>query len=186
MDAVGSEPGAMIFTPTTIPGAWIVDLDPIADERGSFARLYSRETFLDHGIEFSVPQINIAVNAKRGTLRGMHYQTPPYGEAKLVHCIAGAVFDVIVDLRRESAALGRWFGVELNAQSRRALYVPTGCAHGYISLTDQAELFYLMGNAYAQDAACGIRWNDPRISIEWPIEPTLMSERDRNWPDWQG
>jgi dTDP-4-dehydrorhamnose 3,5-epimerase len=176
----------MKFTSTAIDGAWIIDIDPLADDRGLFARLYDRDAFLAQGIDLPIPEINLAVNAKRGTLRGMHYQTPPHAEGKLVHCIAGAVFDVIVDLRRDSATLGRWLGLNLDAESHRALYAPPGCAHGYISLTDRTKMFYLMSNTYAQDAAHGLRWNDPRVGVAWPIEPTLISDRDRAWPDWDG
>ena len=176
----------MIFTPTAIPGAWTVDIEPIEDERGFFARLYAREAFLERGIDLPIPQINIALNEKRGTLRGMHFQAHPHEEGKLVHCIAGAVYDVIVDVRSGSATYGRWIGLELDAQSGRALYVPPGCAHGYISLTDRAELIYLMSASYAPQAARGIRWNDPRVAVAWPITPLLISERDRNWPDWGG
>jgi dTDP-4-dehydrorhamnose 3,5-epimerase len=176
----------MKFTPTTIDGAWLIDIQPFSDERGMFARLYCREAFLAHGVDLPVPQANIAVNTARGTLRGMHYQAPPHEEGKLIHCTGGAVYDVIVDLRPGSATRGRWFGVELSADNRWAVYAPPGCAHGYVSLTDQAALLYLMGEAYAPDAARGVRWNDPRLAIAWPMAPLLVSERDRAWPDWEG
>ena len=176
----------MKFTPTAIPGAWIIDIDPLADERGFFARLYDRETFLAHDIDLPIPQINLAGNERRGTLRGMHYQAAPHAEGKLMTCVSGAVFDVIVDLRAESLGRGRWVGVDLNADSRRAFYAPPGCAHGYVSLTDGATMLYLMGSPFAPGSGRGVRWNDPRLGIRWPIEPLLMSDRDRDWPDWGG
>ncbi len=176
----------MRFTPTPVAGAWIVETDPVHDDRGFFARVYCRDTFLAHGIDLPVPQINTAFNARRGTLRGMHYQAPPHAEGKLIRCIAGAVFDVILDIRRDSASCGQWFGVDLSAEGGNALYVPPGCAHGYVSLTERSELFYLMSTAQASTSARGIRWNDARFAVAWPIEPVVMSERDRGWPDWAG
>lgn len=176
----------MRFRPTRIQRAWIIEPEPVRDERGFFARLYCRETFLAQGVDLAVSQINTAFNRQRGTLRGMHFQKAPHEEGKLVRCVAGAVFDVIVDLRQESATVGDWVGVTLDARSRLALYVPPGCAHGYVTLTEDTELFYLMGAPQVGPAAHGIRWNDPRLSIAWPIEPVVISERDRTWPDWSG
>jgi dTDP-4-dehydrorhamnose 3,5-epimerase len=176
----------MKFTPTSIDGAWLIDLEPLADDRGDFARLYCRETFLQHGVDLPVPQANLAVNTARGTLRGMHYQAAPHEEGKLIHCTGGSVYDVLADLRPGSPTRGRWFGVELSAENRRAVYGPPGCAHGYISLTDRAVMLYLMGRAYVPSAARGVRWNDPRLAIDWPMQPLLVSDRDRAWPDWAG
>jgi dTDP-4-dehydrorhamnose 3,5-epimerase len=176
----------MIFTPTELEGAWIVDLEPRGDERGFFARAWAEEEFAAHGLSTEVVQANIAFNRSRGTLRGMHFQHVPHAEVKLVRCTRGALYDVIVDLRRESPTHARWLGVELTAENRRMLYVPEGFAHGYQTLADDTEAYYQVSAAYAPQAEGGVRWDDPAFGIEWPDpEPPVMSEKDRAWPDYR-
>jgi dTDP-4-dehydrorhamnose 3,5-epimerase len=173
----------MIFTDTDIPGVVMVDIERRGDERGFFARGFCAEEFAAHGLATTFVQTNIAHNAGRGTLRGMHYQAEPHPEPKLVRCTQGAVFDVAVDLRPDSASYCRWVGVELDAANHRGLYIPAGCAHGLLTLRDHSEVSYLMGAAYVPDLARGVRWNDPAFAIEWPFEPLVMSARDAALPD---
>ncbi len=173
----------MQFSPTRVIGAFIIDPDRRADERGFFARSWCRDEFAEHGLDPRLVQCNISFNHKTGTLRGMHYQHPPHAETKLVRCTAGAVFDVAMDIRRDSASFGKWVGVELTADNRRMLYIPEGCAHGYLTLADNCEVFYQVSASYAPDAADGVRWNDPAFDVEWPIEPSVMHPRDREYPD---
>lgn len=173
----------MIFTPTTIPGAWLIDIEPNSDERGFFARTACNEEFARQGLDAHFLQQSIAWNPCRGTLRGLHYQAAPYGEDKLVRVTRGAIFDVIVDLRRDSSSFGRWFSTELSADTRRQLYIPKGIAHGYQTLADNTEIFYQMTTAYRADAASGIRWDDPTLAIPWPTcAARVMSDRDRSMP----
>ena len=166
-----------------LPGARLVELEPIEDERGFFARSFCRREFEQAGLEPCVAQCNVSFNRRRGTLRGMHFQRPPHAEAKLVRCTRGAVYDVIVDLRPDSPAFRRWLGVELSAGNRRALYVPKGFAHGFQSLEDDCEVLYQMSDFHAPQAAGGVRWNDPAFGIRWPIEPPIVSARDAAYPD---
>ena len=169
----------MIFTETKLKGAFIIDIEPIEDERGLFARSWCREEFEAHGLNPELAQCNISFNKKRGTLRGMHYQKPPHEEAKLVRCTLGAIFDVIIDLRPDSSTYKQWVGEKLTAQNRRMLYIPEGFAHGFLTLEDATEVFYQMSTPYVPDSASGIRWDDPAINITWPIEKDLMiSEKD--------
>jgi len=174
----------VIFTQTRLAGAYIVDLELRTDARGFFARSFCQREFAEHGLCAHYPQCNISYNRQRGTLRGMHFNRTPYEEVKLVRVQAGSIYDVIVDLRPGSKTLGQWLGVELNAQNRRMLYIPKGFAHGFLTLTDDTEIFYQMGDYYVPDAGIGIRYDDPGIGIQWPDEPELISERDRNYPDW--
>jgi dTDP-4-dehydrorhamnose 3,5-epimerase len=175
----------MIFSPTRIRGAMVVEMEPCEDERGLFARGFCRKEFEAHGLNPDVAQANIGLSRRRGTLRGLHYQIPPHAETKLVRCTSGAVFDVIVDLRPESASYKQWVGVELTAANRRMLYAPEGCAHGYLALADDTEVFYLVSEFYSPGAERGLRWNDPAFRIEWPITEDLrISDKDRSWPDW--
>jgi dTDP-4-dehydrorhamnose 3,5-epimerase len=174
----------MIFTPTRIPEAFILDLERRADARGFFARAWCAEEFAAHGLSTSIAQANLSFTDRAGTLRGLHYQLAPHEEAKVMRCTQGAIFDVIVDLREESPTCGEWLGVELSADNHRMLYVPPGCAHGYQALTDAAEVFYLVSTGYAAGAEHGIRYDDPAFGIEWPREITLVSEKDRGWPDY--
>jgi dTDP-4-dehydrorhamnose 3,5-epimerase len=175
----------MIFSPTRIRGAMVVEMEPCEDERGLFARGFCRKEFEAHGLNPDVAQANIGLSRRRGTLRGLHYQIPPHAETKLVRCTSGVVFDVIVDLRPESASYKQWVGVELTAANRRMLYAPEGCAHGYLALADDTEVFYLVSEFYSPGAERGLRWNDPAFRIEWPITEDLrISDKDRSWPDW--
>ena len=168
----------MIFSATGLAGAQLVDIEPHGDERGFFARVHCAEEFAAHGLAATMAQTSISHNARKGTLRGMHYQEEPHAEEKLVRCIAGAVFDVIVDIRAESATYRGWFGVELSAANRRALYIPKGFAHGFLSLTDGAELLYMISAPQAPQAARGFRWDDAAIGIRWPARPAVISARD--------
>lgn len=167
------------FTELTIGGVFVIDVEPHPDERGFFARISCNDEFRAHGLDPQIVQSSISYNSKRGTLRGMHYQAAPYEETKFVRCTAGAIYDVVVDLRRSSETYRRWTAVELTAANRRTLYVPRGVAHGFITLTDDAEVLYQMGVGYVADAARGVRWDDAAFGIEWPMEPLVISERDR-------
>ncbi|MEY6432063.1 dTDP-4-dehydrorhamnose 3,5-epimerase [Thioalkalicoccus limnaeus] len=172
----------MRFTETALSGAFIVDLEPAADERGFFARSWCTEEFRRHGLSGRVAQCNVSFNRKAGTFRGMHFQAPPYQEAKLVRCTCGAIYDVIVDLRRDSPTFGRHFGVVLSAENRRMLYVPEDFAHGFITLVDNTEVFYQMSEVYSAECSRSFRWDDPSLGIDFPIEIAVISERDRNSP----
>lgn len=176
----------MKFKTTAINGAYIMDIEKIGDERGFFGRVFCRREFEAYGIDLKIQQANIGFSQFRGTLRGLHYQVPPYGEAKFVRCTAGGLFDVILDLRPASPTFKQWLGVELTAENSSMLYVPEGCAHGYLTLADETEIFYLVSQYYHPSAERGVRWNDPEFEIEWPIQKGLViSEKDQNWPDWQ-
>lgn len=160
-------------------------LAPREDERGFFARAFCQRENLDHGLETSFVQANVSVTRRRGTIRGLHYQVAPSEEAKLVRCTRGAVWDVVLDLRAGSPSRGRWFGVELTADNHRQLYVPKGCAHGYQTLADDTELFYLVSAFYSPSDERGIRWNDPAFAIDWPVRDGIdLSPKDRSWPDY--
>jgi len=172
----------MIFTPSTLAGALIVDVARLEDERGFFGRSFCEAEFAAQGVAVHMRQCSISYNARRGTLRGLHYQTPPHEEAKLVRCTAGAIFDVIVDIRPVSPTYRRWFGVELTAANRRALFVPEGFAHGFISLTEDSEVLYMISEPFAPGFGRGLRWNDPVLAIEWPLAPTVVSARDAQFP----
>jgi dTDP-4-dehydrorhamnose 3,5-epimerase len=173
----------MIFTPSPIDGVWVVEPERIEDERGFFARTWDRDEFEARGLNPDLAQASISYNVSRGTLRGMHYQAAPHEEAKLVRCTAGAIFDVAVDLRPGSPTFKDWFGVELSAESRLALYVPEGCAHGFLARSDGAEVTYQISEPYAPDAGRGVRYDDPAFGIEWPDEVTVVNDRDRTYPD---
>lgn len=173
----------MKFIDTPIAGAYLVELDKRGDERGFFARVFCVREFLEQGLTGSFVQVNNSLSGETGTLRGMHYQLGPRSETKVVRCISGAFWDVILDLREDSVSFGRWFGAELSAANRRMMYVPKGCAHGFLTLTDQAESLYLVDEFYSPEHERGVRWNDPRFQIAWPVEPTVISDKDRNHPD---
>jgi dTDP-4-dehydrorhamnose 3,5-epimerase len=173
----------MRFRPTRLSGAYLVELEPRVDERGFFARVFADEEFAALGLPSSFPHCNLSRNTRAGTLRGMHYNSAPFREAKLVRCVSGAIWDAIVDLRPDSATRLRWFGVELSAERGDALFVPEGFAHGFITLCDGTDVFYHMSRPYEPKAARGLRWNDPRLAIEWPRTPVVMSPRDRDLPD---
>lgn len=173
----------MRFVPLPLGGAFVIELEPITDERGFFARTFSAVDFTERGLADRFVQSGIAYNPTCGTLRGMHYQVAPYAEIKLIRCTAGAVWDVIVDLRADSATYRQWASVELSAENRRTLYVPEGLAHGYVTLTDGAELLYQMSAPYDASSARGVRWNDPAFGITWPIRPVVISSRDAAYDD---
>jgi dTDP-4-dehydrorhamnose 3,5-epimerase len=173
----------MRFTETSVVGAYLVDLDILGDSRGFFARAFCMREFAEHGLVETFVQANNSLSPVRGTLRGMHYQLAPCSETKLVRCIRGAFWDAVLDIRPASATFGRWFGAELTAENRRMMYVPKGCAHGFVTLTDDAEAFYLVDEFYSPEQERGIRWNDPRFAIRWPVEPELVSNKDRAFPD---
>ncbi len=173
----------MIFTETAILDAFVIDPEPIEDPRGAFARTFCHREFARHGIAAEFVQCNISFNAARGTLRGLHFQAPPHAEAKLVRCTSGRVFDVAVDVRRDSPTFGCWYGVELNAADRRMHFLPEGVAHGFQTLEDGSELFYQMSADFAPEAARGLRFDDPELGIAWPLPDPIMSDRDRALPD---
>ena len=173
----------MQFQATELPGVVIVNADVFVDERGTFARTFDAEAFAAAGLPVNWPQCNTSANIRRGTLRGLHFQAPPRPDPKLIRCARGRVFDVAVDLRPQSNTFCRWFGVELSQADRNALFIPAGCGHGFLTLEDDCELFYMMGESYAPELARGVRWNDPAFGITWPFEPATMSERDASWPD---
>ncbi len=172
----------MIFTESTLRGAFTIEMVRAQDERGFFARSFSAEEFAAHGLPAEMPQSSVSYNLRKGTLRGLHYQAPPHGEAKLVRCTAGAIIDVIVDLRGDSPTRHRWIGTELTADNRRALFIPKGFAHGFITLRDHTEVLYMISVPYVPGAERGVRWNDPALAIKWPIEPVVISARDAALP----
>lgn len=163
-----------------------VETAPNRDERGYFHRLYDAEAFLAAGIAFTPRQSGISHNLKRGTLRGLHYQKQPASQAKLVRCLSGAIFDVVVDIRRDSATLGKWFGLELSVQNNRALFIPDGFAHGFLTLADNTDVLYELSNGERADCAEGLRWNDSAFGIDWPFAPVVINARDSAWPDYRG
>lgn len=171
----------MRFQTLPIPGLVRIDVDTHEDERGGFARIFDARDFAEQGLATSFAEASVATNAHRGTLRGMHLQLPPHGETKLVHCRRGRVFDVTVDLRPDSTSFLHWFGVELG-DSWSALHIPEGVAHGYVTLSDDCELDYWISTPYVPAAAVGVRWDDSELKIAWPIEPIVMSQRDREFP----
>jgi dTDP-4-dehydrorhamnose 3,5-epimerase len=168
----------MIFTPTSLKGAYLVDPELAQDERGAFARTFCQNEFRERGLRDFFVQCNISFNKKKGTLRGMHYQAAPHEEAKLVRCTAGAIYDVIVDLRPDSSTYRQWTSVELTAANRRALYIPEGLAHGFQTLCDDSEVFYQMSEFYHPECARGFRWNDPQFAIQWPTATLIISGSD--------
>ena len=176
----------MRFVPTKLDGAYVVEPERHEDERGFFARTWSVDELAGHGLVTELSQCSISRNTHAGTLRGMHFQTAPHAEAKLVRCTAGAIFDVIVDLRPESPTHADWVGVELAAETGTALYIPKGFAHGFQTLVDGAEVFYMISDPYVPAAASGVRWDDPAFGIDWPeAESRVMNDRDRSWPDYR-
>jgi dTDP-4-dehydrorhamnose 3,5-epimerase len=177
----------MIFSETALPGAYVIDLERIEDERGFFARAWCERELTEHGLETRIAQSNVSFNKHKGTLRGMHFQRPPHQETKLIRCIRGGLFDVIIDLRPDSTGYKRWMGVELTADNRRMLYVPRGFAHGFQTLEDDTEIFYMVSEFYTPEAEGGVRWDDPAFAVEWPLgPPTEISQKDQQWPDFRG
>ena len=173
----------MIFRETAIGGVWVVEPERLADERGFFARTWDTREFADRGLNGRLVQCSVSFNVRRGTLRGLHYQAAPHEEAKLVRCTSGAVYDVAVDLRAGSETLGRWVGVDLSPQNRLALYIPEGCAHGFLTLADGSEVAYQMSEFHFPDASRGVRYDDPAFAINWPGDVLVVNERDRSYPD---
>lgn len=172
----------MKFTRTQISGLVRIDMEPLTDERGAFARTFCAKTFTQEGLTAKFVQHSISRNLRRGTLRGLHYQIEPFTESKLVRCTAGAVFDVAVDLRRSSATFAQWFGLELSDANDAMLYIPEGCAHGFQTLTDNANVDYRISVPYSPAAARGVAWDDPQLGIDWPLSDQILSDADRARP----
>ena len=175
----------MNFSETNLSGVLLIELELHVDDRGSFARSFCIDEFNEAGIDMQVVQANISFNKLSGAVRGMHYQVSPHAEAKVVRCTSGALYDVVVDLRPDSPSYGQWIGIELNAENRFAMFVPKDCAHGFQTLVDNTEVSYLMSERYVAEAASGVRYDDPAIGIEWPLAVSSVSDRDRDWPDFQ-
>lgn len=173
----------MIFHKTPLEGARLIELEKRGDDRGFFARAFCETEFAREGLVSRFVQMNNSLSGKKGTLRGMHYQMAPHAEVKVVRCIQGALWDAIVDLRPQSPTYLKWFGAELSAENRMSMYVPRGFGHAILTLTDDVEAIYMVSDAYAPEAERGIRWNDPKIGVEWPIEPVEISQKDAAWPD---
>jgi dTDP-4-dehydrorhamnose 3,5-epimerase len=173
----------MLFRNTLLSGLYEIRIEPNADERGFFARSWCREEFQAHELNAKLVQCNISFNKRRGTLRGMHFQAEPFGEAKLIRCTQGGIYDVAIDLRPQSPTFRHWVGVELTAANHRMLFVPQGFAHGFLTLEDNTEVFYQMSDFYKAEAARGVRWDDPAFQIAWPAPVQVISERDRTYPD---
>ena len=171
----------MIFTETKLKGAFVIEIEPIEDERGYFARSFCQKEFEKHGLNPCIAQCNISFNKKKGTLRGMHYQVEPYPEAKLVRCIMGSIYDVIIDLRIDSPTYCEWFAVELSADGSKMIYIPEGYAHGFQTLEDNTEVFYQMSEFYNPDVARGVRWDDPAFNIDWPLGDKIISVKDQTY-----
>jgi len=175
----------MKFEQTSIPGVWLIDIEPHGDERGFFARTWCAAEAAAHGLNPACLQCSLSFNRKRGTLRGMHWQDTPHAEAKWIRCIRGAAWDVALDLRPESPAYGKWVGAELSANNRRMIYIPEGVAHGFQTLENDTELFYQMSVSYVPELARGVRWNDPVFGINWPVADPVLSDRDRAYKDFK-
>ncbi len=173
----------MIFTETKLPGAFLIEPERFTDVRGFFAPAWTQAACAAHGITVPVAECNISYSLKRGTLRGMHFQTAPHAQAKLVRCTMGAIYDVIIDLRPALPTFKQWLGVELSARDRRMFYVPEGCAHGFQTLVDETEIVYQVSDVYAPEHAAGVRWNDPAFRIEWPLGTPILLPRDEQYPD---
>lgn len=172
----------MIFSQSKIAGAWIIDIEPIRDQRGFFAMTWLPGELAKRGLDASLAQCNLAFNLKRGTLRGMHFQKSPHAQAKMIRATRGSLFDVIVDLREDSPTYRQWDGVTLSADNYRMFYMPEGIAHGYVTLEDNTEAYYHASSPWMPSAEWGVRWDDPAFGIEWPLQPTVISEKDARWP----
>ncbi|HUN56715.1 MAG TPA: dTDP-4-dehydrorhamnose 3,5-epimerase [Candidatus Binataceae bacterium] len=173
----------MKFVETELPGAFVIEPEPLRDPRGFFARTFCAHEFAGRGLDPRIVQCSVSFNHRHGTLRGMHYQSAPFEETKLVRCTAGSIYDVILDLRHSSPTFRRWIAVNLSAANRRMLYVPAGMAHGFQTLEDASEVFYQISQPYSPEHARGVRWNDPIFAITWPLADPALSERDRTYPD---
>jgi dTDP-4-dehydrorhamnose 3,5-epimerase len=173
----------MRFITTRLQGVYIIEPEPLQDDRGLFARVWCRQELEAHQLDTRLAQCSISLNKRKGTLRGLHYQDEPYPETKVVRCTAGAIYDVAIDLRYLSSTFRQWVAVELTATNHRMLYIPTGVAHGLLTLEDNTEVFYQISEFYHPECARGVRWNDPAFNIEWPMKPTVISPRDQLYPD---
>ena len=174
----------MIFSETKIEGTFIIEPELLIDERGFFARSFCKEEFDKHGLDSSIVQCNISCNRKKGTLRGMHYQIPPHEEAKIVSCTEGAIYDVVLDLRKDSGTYLRWIAVELTDENLKMLYIPKGCAHGFQTLKNQTRVFYQMTNFFHTESSRGVRWNDPVFGIQWPAGRKIISKKDTQFSEY--
>jgi dTDP-4-dehydrorhamnose 3,5-epimerase len=173
----------MQFEPTSLDGAWVIHLDLMRDSRGYFSRTFCVDEFKAHELETNFPQHSMSCSFRKGTVRGMHFQRPPHDEVKLVRCLSGAIWDVIIDMRFESPTFGQWFGVELSAENQNQLYIPKGFAHGFQTLSDDAQVNYLISEFYSPDAASGVRYDDPAFSVAWPLPVSVISDKDLSWPN---
>lgn len=174
----------MIFTETRLPGAYVIELEPIHDNRGFFSRVMCKREFDAHNLTTDFVQANITFSPEMGTLRGMHYQIRPHKEVKLVHCTRGAIYDVIIDMRPDSATYLQWIATEISAENRKMVYIPGEFAHGYMTLADKTEVYYQVAQYYAPEYERGIRWDDPAFQIEWPVvSEMVLSAKDKAWPD---
>lgn len=176
----------MIFTELPLKGAFVIEMELKADERGFFATSWSKQEFIRRELDSELHECNVSFNKVQGTIRGMHYQAEPHGQTKLVRCTKGSIFDVIIDLRPDSPTFKRWEGFELSEDNRRMLYIPRGFAHGFQSIRDSSEILYQMSQPFNASAGRGVRWNDPAFAIEWPMPLTVISPRDRDYPDLKG
>ena len=174
----------MIFEPLNLDGAYLISLEKREDERGFFARYYCEEEFKEHNLNTNWVQMNNSFSKFKGTLRGLHFQKPPHSEVKLIRCFKGAIWDVIVDIRKDSKTYGQYFGTELSEQNRKMIYIPQGFAHGFVSLTNDSEILYMVSSPYENNAEGTLRWNDAFHKIEWPIEPNIISDKDKVAEDW--
>ena len=172
----------MRFLKTDVAGAWLIEPEPRVDDRGRFFRAWCSREFAAQAIDFVPVQANMGFSIRKGTIRGMHFQVAPALEAKLIRCTRGSMFDVVLDLRPASSSYGEWYGAELSEDNGRMLYVPEQCAHGYQTLADNTEMYYMASESYTPSAARGIRFDDPAFGVQWPLAPTVVSEQDRNWP----
>jgi len=170
----------MKFNELPLKGAYLIDLEKRGDDRGFFARYWCRNEFEKLGLDTNIVQINNSMSRYNGTLRGLHFQHPPKAESKIVRCISGAIWDVIVDIRKDSETYGKWFGTELNTENRTMIYIPKGFAHGFVSVSDNSEIIYLVTEFYCPEYEDCLLWNDPTVGIKWPIEPVIISDKDRN------
>jgi dTDP-4-dehydrorhamnose 3,5-epimerase len=173
----------MTFHQTKLHKTFEIRMEPHEDERGFFARAWCRQEFLEQGLNAELAQCSVSFNKRKGTLRGLHYQARPFEEAKLVRCTRGAIYDVVVDLRTGSPTFGNWIAANLTADNRHMMYVPEGCAHGFLTLEDATEVFYQISQVYSPESARGVRWDDPAFGIAWPANVEVISERDRTYPD---
>lgn len=181
-DHLNDKGDKMQFVPLAIDGAWSIQPERLEDERGWFARVFCESLFAEHKLETQYPQHSLSFSREKGTLRGLHYQNEPHSETKLVTCLQGIIWDVLVDLRPQSKTYMRWTGVELSAENGVQLYIPEGCAHGFQTLTDNVLMRYMISSPYVPESADGLRYDDPALSIPWPDRPTVISQKDRHWP----